>query len=58
MKRGREKERREEERKKKRRIREEEKLKEKRKEKVWICKEFWYGLLWILVWRFGIPLFV
>ena len=46
MKRRREKERREEERKKKRRRREEEKFKEKRKAKLWICKEFWYGFLY------------
>ena len=46
MKRRREKERREEERKKKRRRREEEKFKEKRKAKVWICNEFWYGFLY------------
>ena len=46
MKRRKEKERSEEERKKKRRRREEEKLKEKRKAKVWICKEFWYGFLY------------
>ena len=45
MKMRREKETTEEERKKKRRRRKEEKFKEKRKAKVWMCKEFWYGYL-------------